>query len=106
MSDLRKAAIDVLFAIEGGESFDTIERLANRLRHALSSHEVKIKPTHTTGITTFLDPAEVEPPIASKILMLTPGRVCIVGPWSDWAVGWHPLPRIPKTLRWKGPGNV
>ena len=39
------------------------------------------------------------PPLGTKVLLLNPGGVCIVGTWADWAVAWAPLPKIPAHIK-------
>lgn len=56
-------------------------------------------PEYVAGRAEFLDPDEHTPPLGSKVLLLTPGGTCVIGHWSDWFVGWHPLPRVPASLR-------
>ena len=34
------------------------------------------------------------PPLGTKVLLLNPGGVCIVGTWEDWALAWAPLPKV------------
>ena len=53
---------------------------------------------YLAGGAEFLDPMIHTPPVGCKILLLTPGGVCVIGHWSNWFVGWHPLPTIPASV--------
>jgi hypothetical protein len=55
---------------------------------------------HLAGGGSFLYPGAGDPPPPSgaKVLLLTEGCVCIVGPWSKsrGLLGWAPLPKRDK----------
>ena len=62
-------------------------------RDAMTSTPLK---SYVAGGPAFLYPkaGDPKPPGGAKVLLLTKGGVCIVGPWTeDGAVtGWSPLP--------------
>lgn len=47
----------------------------------------------------FLDPKDHPPPRSAKILLLTPGGVCIIGHWDPWCLAWCPLPVVPEEIK-------
>jgi hypothetical protein len=54
---------------------------------------------YASGEAYWRDP-EVEPaPRATKLLLLTPGGVCVIGHWAHWCVAWSPLLKVPATLK-------
>lgn len=55
----------------------------------------------TTDRLYFRDPDEDPPPKGVNMLLLNPGGVLVVGPWSNDCLGWCPKPRIPKSLKEK-----
>jgi hypothetical protein len=58
-----------------------------------------VKPA--SGIAEWRDPVDEQPPLGNKMLLLTPGGVCVIGVWADWAVAWAPLPKIPEPIKHK-----
>jgi len=62
---------------------------------------------YATGEAYWRDPDTEPPPRATKLMLLTPGGVAVVGHWAEWSVAWSPLPRIPQKLKTKltGPPN-
>lgn len=55
----------------------------------------------TTDQLYFRDPDIDPPPKGVNMLLLNPGSVLVVGPWSNDCLGWCPKPRIPKALKEK-----
>jgi len=55
----------------------------------------------TTNQLYFRDPDIDPPPRAKSMLLLNPGGVLIVGPWTDDCIGWCPKPRIPASIKLK-----
>lgn len=55
----------------------------------------------TTDQLYFRDPDIEPPPRSQSMLLLNPGGVCIIGPWSDGCVGWCPKPKIPESIKKK-----
>lgn len=53
----------------------------------------------TTHELLFRDPEVDPPPKGVNMLLLNPGGVLIVGPWSDDCIAWCPKPKIPKSLK-------
>jgi hypothetical protein len=53
----------------------------------------------TTDALYFRDPDIEPPPRAVSMLLLNPGGVCIVGPWTDDCMGWCPNPRVPRSIK-------
>lgn len=53
----------------------------------------------TTDQLYFRDPDVDPPPKGVNMLLLNPGGVLVVGPWSSDCLGWCPKPRIPQTLK-------
>ena len=51
------------------------------------------------GEATWRTPDDDPPPLGVKILLLNPGGVCVIGTWSEWAVAWAPLPRVPQHIK-------
>lgn len=56
---------------------------------------------YATGDAKWRDPQDDPPPTATKVLVLTPGGVAVIGFWAHWGIAWSPLPRIPATLKAK-----
>jgi hypothetical protein len=54
---------------------------------------------YTAGHTVWMTPKDKTPPLGSKMLLLNPGGVCVIGHWSDWAVAWAPLPKVPEHIK-------
>lgn len=54
-----------------------------------------------SGESYWRDPEEEPPPLGMKVLLLTPGNVCVTGTWTDWAVAWAPLPKVPPEIKRK-----
>ena len=50
---------------------------------------------YLAGQATWRTPEDDPPPLGVKMLLLNPGGVCVIGTWSEWAVAWAPLPRVP-----------
>lgn len=53
----------------------------------------------TTDQLYFRDPDFEPPPRSVSMLLLNPGGVCIVGPWTEDCLGWCPKPRIPRSIK-------
>ncbi len=49
---------------------------------------------YVSGHTHWMTPKDKTPPLGSKMLLLNPGGVCVIGHWSNWAVAWAPLPKV------------
>lgn len=56
---------------------------------------------YAAGHTHWRDPKQEEPPRATKVLLLNPGGVAVIGHWAHWAIAWAPLPKIPADLKEK-----
>ena len=54
---------------------------------------------YLAGEATWRTPEGDPPPLGVKILLLNPGGVCVIGTWSEWAVAWAPLPRVPQHIK-------
>lgn len=54
---------------------------------------------YAAGDTYWRNPDEDPPPLATKVLLLNPGGVAILGHWAPWAIAWAPLPKIPPPLK-------
>lgn len=54
---------------------------------------------YLAGSATWRDPDDEHPPLGTRMLLLNPGGVCIVGTWADWAVAWAPLPKLPEHIK-------
>jgi hypothetical protein len=50
--------------------------------------------THVSGVAIWRLPEVDRPPGGAKMLLLTPGGVCVIGTWDDWCVAWSPLPSL------------
>ena len=50
--------------------------------------------SHIAGVAAWRLPDVERPPGGAKILLLTPGGVCVIGPWDDWCIAWSPLPDV------------
>lgn len=55
----------------------------------------------TTDQLYFRDPEVEPPPRAQSMLLLNPGGVLIVGPWTDDCIAWCPKPKVPAALKAK-----
>jgi hypothetical protein len=55
--------------------------------------------TYKAGNAIWRTAAEQEPPLGVKVLLLNPGGVCVIGTWSDWAIAWAPLPKVPDHIK-------
>lgn len=53
----------------------------------------------TSDAMYYLDPREFPPPLGAKVLLLTDERIAVIGCWQDGMIGWHPLPKIPPSLK-------
>lgn len=53
------------------------------------------------GGTFWLDPDENPPPRGCKVFLLTRGQIAVIGQWSDDCIGWHPLLKIPHSIKSK-----
>ena len=53
----------------------------------------------TTDQLYFRDPDIDPPPRNVNMLLLNPGGVLIIGPWTDTCLGWCPKPKIPRSLK-------
>ncbi len=58
-------------------------------------------PQITTDQLYFRDPDIDPPPRAVSMLLLNPGGVLIVGPWTDDCLGWCPKPKVPASIKQK-----
>jgi hypothetical protein len=67
-----------------------------RLRRRHPSKDMK---DYLAGQATWRTPEDDPPPLGVKILLLNPGGVCVIGTWSEWAVAWAPLPRVPQHIK-------
>ena len=56
-------------------------------------------PQITTNELWFRDPDVYPPPRAASLLLLNPGGVCVIGPWTSDCVGWCPKPKIPRSIK-------
>jgi len=54
---------------------------------------------YLAGEATWRLPHIDKPPGGAKVLLLTPGGICVVGPWAEWAVAWAPLPRLTPEIK-------
>lgn len=54
---------------------------------------------YVAGEAVWRTSEEQSPPLGSKLLLLNPGGVCVVGHWADWAVAWAPLPKVPSHIK-------
>lgn len=57
--------------------------------------------SYVAGDTFWKLPSDEAPPRNRKLLILTPGGVVVLGHWSNWAVAWAPLPKIPSNIKTK-----
>ena len=64
----------------------------------LYAQEVKMLQI-TTDQLYFRNPDDEPPPKATSLLLLNPGGVLVVGPWTDDCLGWCPKPRIPRSIK-------
>lgn len=55
--------------------------------------------TYLAGEAYWRDPKQEEPPRATKVLLLNPSGVAVIGHWAHWAIAWAPLPKIPAELK-------
>jgi hypothetical protein len=56
---------------------------------------------YASGTAYWRDPAVEPPPMATKLLLLTPGATCVIGHWAHWCVAWSPMPKRPEWLKTK-----
>lgn len=57
---------------------------------------------YLAGVTEWRDPEIDPPPRATKLFLMNPGGVAVIGHWSDdWCLAWAPLPKKPEWLRRK-----
>jgi hypothetical protein len=54
---------------------------------------------YVAGEAQWQLPTDHAPPLGVKVLLLSPGGVCVVGVWQDWAVAWAPLPKVPEHIK-------
>lgn len=54
---------------------------------------------YASGQTYWRNPETDPAPRASKVLLLNPGGVAVIGHWAHWAIAWAPLPKIPADLK-------
>jgi len=54
---------------------------------------------YASGHTSWRDPEQEPAPRATKVLLLNPGGVAVIGHWAHWAIAWAPLPKIPPALK-------
>lgn len=47
----------------------------------------------------FFDARIKKPPLGTKLLLLTKGRICTIGCWDTDCLGWQYLPSIPESLK-------
>jgi hypothetical protein len=62
-------------------------------------HTSKDMKDYLAGQATWRTPEDDPPPLGVKMLLLNPGGVCVIGTWSEWAVAWAPLPRVPQHIK-------
>jgi hypothetical protein len=55
--------------------------------------------TYLAGEAIWQRPTDQAPPLGVKMLLLTPGGVCVIGTWADWALAWAPLPKVPAHIK-------
>ena len=54
---------------------------------------------YLAGQAVWRMPADDPPPLGVKMLLLTPGGVCVIGTWETWAIAWAPLPMVPEHIK-------
>jgi len=54
---------------------------------------------YVAGDVQFRLPSEAQPPMGSKIIILTVGGVAVIGHWGVGCVAWSPLPEIPEHIK-------
>lgn len=54
---------------------------------------------YLAGNSVWRTPADDQPPLGVKMLLLTPGGVCVIGAWETWAIAWAPLPKVPEHIK-------
>jgi len=54
---------------------------------------------YLAGQAVWRMPADDPPPLGVKMLLLTPGGVCVIGTWETWAIAWAPLPKLPEHIK-------
>jgi hypothetical protein len=55
--------------------------------------------TYIAGESNWRTPDDEIPPRGVKMLLLNAGGVCVIGTWTDWAVAWAPLPKVPEHIK-------
>jgi hypothetical protein len=55
--------------------------------------------TYIAGESNWRTPDDEVPPRGVKMLLLNAGGVCVIGTWTDWAVAWAPLPKVPEHIK-------
>ena len=56
-------------------------------------------PSYIAGDAVWMTPSDKQPPLGTKMLLLNPGGVCVIGLWSDRFIAWAPLPKIPSHIK-------
>ena len=54
---------------------------------------------YAAGDAWWRDPEVIPPPRGTKLLLLNPSGVAVIGHWAHWCVAWSPLPRVPPALK-------
>jgi hypothetical protein len=54
---------------------------------------------YSAGEAVWRDPEQEPAPRATKVLLLNPSGVAVMGHWAHWAIAWAPLPKIPPALK-------
>ncbi len=54
---------------------------------------------YIAGESNWRTPDDEVPPRGVKMLLLNAGGVCVIGTWTDWAVAWAPLPKVPEHIK-------
>jgi hypothetical protein len=54
---------------------------------------------YLAGQATWRTPMDDPPPLGVKMLLLNPAGVCVIGTWSEWALAWAPLPKLPDHIK-------
>lgn len=91
-----------------GQALVALKTLVATGAHQLEMRDQAIRAVeaalarHAPGRATFLDVRERRPPTAQRVLLLTPAKVCIIGPFTGWEIGWHPIPEVPESLKGGG----
>jgi len=55
--------------------------------------------TYIAGESNWRTPDDETPPRGVKMLLLNAGGVCVIGTWTDWALAWAPLPKVPEHIK-------